>query len=67
MARKLRLQYPGAIYHVMNRGNRREAIFADDDEREFPKTQTQNPAKMVKFSQPGANVANLTSSNRERK
>jgi hypothetical protein len=22
MARKLRVQYPGAIYHVMNRGNR---------------------------------------------
>jgi hypothetical protein len=27
MARKLRLQYAGAIYHVMNRGNRREPIF----------------------------------------
>ncbi len=30
MARKLRLEYPGAIYHVMNRGDRREAIFTDD-------------------------------------
>jgi putative transposase len=29
MARKLRIQYPGAIYHVMNRGDRREAIFHD--------------------------------------
>jgi len=27
--RKLRVQYPGAIYHIMNRGDRREAIFAD--------------------------------------
>ncbi len=27
MARKLRLQYPGAIYHLMNRGDRREPIF----------------------------------------
>ncbi len=27
MPRKLRIQYPGAIYHVMNRGDRREAIF----------------------------------------
>ena len=27
MARKLRIQYPGAIYHVMNRGDRREPIF----------------------------------------
>jgi REP element-mobilizing transposase RayT len=31
MPRKLRLEYPGAIYHVMNRGNRREDIFRDDD------------------------------------
>ncbi len=34
MARKLRIQYPGAIYHVMNRGDRREAIFADDRDRQ---------------------------------
>ena len=34
MDRKLRIQYPGAIYHVMNRGDRREAIFADDQDRE---------------------------------
>jgi hypothetical protein len=27
MARKLRIQYPGAVYPVMNRGDRREAIF----------------------------------------
>jgi len=33
MARKLRVQYPGAIYHVMNRGNRREPIFRDDADR----------------------------------
>ena len=34
MARKLRVEYPGAIYHVMNRGDRREAIFKDDADRE---------------------------------
>ena len=34
MARKLRLQYPGAIYHVMNRGDRQEPIFEDDADRE---------------------------------
>jgi len=34
MARKLRIQYPGAMYHVMNRGDRREAIFADDEDRQ---------------------------------
>ena len=28
MARKLRLEYPGAIYHVINRGNYRGHIFA---------------------------------------
>ncbi|HEV2390830.1 MAG TPA: transposase [Verrucomicrobiae bacterium] len=33
MARKLRLQYPGAIYHAMNRGDRREPIFLDDQDR----------------------------------
>ena len=28
------MEYPGAIYHVMNRGDRREAIFRDDADRE---------------------------------
>src|SRR6266403_1963205 len=35
MARKLRVQYPGAIYHVLNRGDRREPIFKDDRDREL--------------------------------
>jgi hypothetical protein len=30
MPRRLRLEYPGAIYHVLNRGDRREPIFRDD-------------------------------------
>ena len=34
MARKLRLQYADAIYHVMNRGDRREPIFRDEVDRE---------------------------------
>ena len=34
VARKLRVQYPGAIYHVMNRGDRREPIFKSDRDRE---------------------------------
>ncbi len=34
MPRKLRLQYPGAIYHASNRGDRREAIFRDEADRE---------------------------------
>jgi REP element-mobilizing transposase RayT len=33
MARKLRVEYPGALYHVMSRGDRREDIFLDDVDR----------------------------------
>lgn len=33
MARKLRLEYPGAIYHVINRGNYRAWAFRDDQTR----------------------------------
>ena len=35
MARSLRIEYPGAYYHVMARGNRRGKIFVDDDDRRF--------------------------------
>ena len=46
MARKLRVQYPGAIYHVMNRGDRREDIFADDADRQrFLETLTETCQK----------------------
>jgi REP element-mobilizing transposase RayT len=34
VARKLRVEYLGAIYHVMSRGDRREAIFRDDGDRQ---------------------------------
>lgn len=33
MVRPLRIQYPGAVYHVTSRGNERKAIFSDDDDR----------------------------------
>ena len=33
MVRPLRIEYPGAYYHVMNRGNRREDIFLTDKDR----------------------------------
>ncbi len=33
MVRPLRIQYPGALYHVTNRGNERKAIFKNDDDR----------------------------------
>jgi REP element-mobilizing transposase RayT len=34
MARKLRVEYPGAIYHLMNRGNRKEIIYRDEADRQ---------------------------------
>ena len=33
MARPLRLEFPGAVYHVTARGNARQDIFADDADR----------------------------------
>jgi len=33
MARPLRIQYPGAVYHVTCRGNERRNIFEDDEDR----------------------------------
>jgi putative transposase len=34
MARPLRIEYPGAFYHIMARGNERKDIFRDDRDRE---------------------------------
>ena len=46
MARKLRIQYEGAIYHVMSRGDHREDIFLDHHDRElFLKTLGETCAK----------------------
>jgi hypothetical protein len=35
MARKLRIQFAGAVYHVLDRGDRREEIFLDEEDREL--------------------------------
>ncbi len=35
MARPVRIEYAGAVYHVMCRGDRKEPIFADDQDREI--------------------------------
>ena len=35
MSRQLRIQFPGAIYHVTSRGDRRQAIGADDVDRRY--------------------------------
>ena len=32
MARPLRIEFPDAIYHVMARGNARQALFHGDDD-----------------------------------
>lgn len=34
MSRPLRIEYPGAFYHITSRGNERRNIFRDDKERE---------------------------------
>lgn len=34
MARPLRIEFPGAVYHVTSRGDRREPIYVDDADRE---------------------------------
>jgi REP element-mobilizing transposase RayT len=33
MARKVRIEYPGAVYHVMSRGNQGQAIYKNDEDR----------------------------------
>lgn len=35
MPRSVRIEYAGAIYHVMARGNRRQEIFLSDQDREM--------------------------------
>lgn len=34
MARPLRIEYPGAVYHITSRGNARERIYLDDEDYE---------------------------------
>src|SRR6266699_222839 len=48
MARKLRIQYEGAIYHVMSCGNGKAAVFHNDvDRRSFVQTLAEACAKTV--------------------
>ena len=35
MSRTLRIEYPGAVYHVQSEGNRGDAIYLDDEDREI--------------------------------
>jgi REP-associated tyrosine transposase len=46
MPRQLRIEYPGAIYHVMNPGDRREPVSYDDvDRKRFVATLSEACAK----------------------
>jgi len=38
MPRCLRIEFPGAIYHVMNRGDRRDIYHDEVDRQKFIKT-----------------------------
>jgi putative transposase len=33
MARPLRIEYSGAVYHITSRGNARKKIYSDDEDR----------------------------------
>ncbi len=49
MLRPLRVEYPGAIYHLMCRGGHREAIFRDDaDRRAGKETNEQRAERLVR-------------------
>ena len=34
MARRLRVEFPWALYHVIARGNERKSIYRDDEDRQ---------------------------------
>ena len=57
MPRQLRLEYEGAVYHVMARGNRRESIYRDDRDRlawlDYLSQASSRREKGVVFWEPG--------------
>jgi hypothetical protein len=57
MARPLRIEYPGAIYHVLSRGDGKGPIFLDDgDGHDFIKTLAETCQKTVKGSVPDSMI-----------
>jgi len=48
MSRQLRIEYPGAIYHVMSRGNRRERIFRDEADRRLFRAALEGTVSIVR-------------------
>ena len=49
MARPWRIQYPGAIYHVTARGNNRQDIFIDSEDREDFISRTETAVERFKL------------------
>ena len=49
MSRPLRIEYPDAWYHVMNRGRRGENIFADSDDYKVFIALLQETSEMFNF------------------
>jgi len=55
MPRQRRIEYPGAIYHAMNRGDQREPIFQDDaDRKRFLETRAKPVPRPIGRFTPGA-------------
>ena len=52
MSRTLRIEYPGAVYHVQSEGNRGDAIYLDDEDREI----FLRPITTTFFSKPRAPI-----------
>ena len=50
MGRRPRLEYEGAIYHVIQRGNNREDIFEDDIDKEMIINSIHNYLEVMKYS-----------------
>ncbi len=49
MSRPLRIEYPGAVYHVQSAGNRNQAIFLDDADRKMFLETFQEVAKSCRW------------------
>jgi len=50
MARPLRIEYPGALYHVMNRGANKQSLFFEDRDRWLFMRTLQDTLRLYKFS-----------------
>ena len=65
MPRQLRIQYEGAFYHLMNRGDRREpSIKADFDRLNFLHTLGESCSAQLRMSS-WSHVSNLLSATRK--